>query len=400
MKILFLHPNFPAQFKNLAQNTANTGHDVKFLCQTHYGREITGVDRLTLKNKAGYKELNRLNQSILERTTTLSTQYRQGLLALKKAGWSPDLVISHSGWGCGTYVKEVWPKCRQISYLEWWFDPESEFLSYDTKNENLSSINKSFEKQWLRNQSIALELSISDAIVTPTQWQYDQLPKSLRDRTEIIFDGIDLCRFKSVESQNIRKNTITYGTRGMDPMRCFPQLIMSLPALLSRNRNLKIEIAGTNEAFYGATKAPDGISWKEWAQHYLKSAEIEHQVSWVGRLKPGIYEQWLKTSQCHIYLTHPFVASWSLVESYCCGVPIVASDVKPVQEICSPSDDVNFVDHRKEDFLANSILETIEMSSSSNRKNVVSKRMTQRYGLEEAWSRWRNVSHLQVTTKD
>lgn len=101
------------------------------MCQTHYGREVEGVDRLTLKNKASYQELNRVNQSILERTAKLSSQYRKGLLALKKSGWNPDLVISHSGWGCGTYVKEVWPKCRQVSYLEWWFNPESDFLTYD-----------------------------------------------------------------------------------------------------------------------------------------------------------------------------------------------------------------------------------------------------------------------------
>lgn len=261
-------------------------------------------------------------------------------------------------------------------------------------NESLRSINKSFEKQWLRNQSIALELNVSDAIVTPTKWQYDQLPQSLRDRSEIIFDGIDLSRFNAISTNNIRKNTITYGTRGMDPMRCFPQLIKDLPTLLSRNRHLKIEIAGTDETFYGSPQTPNGDSWGKWAKEYLKLAGVDQQVFWLGRLKPGIYDQWLKSSECHIYLTHPFIASWSLVESYCCGVPIVGSRVKPVHEICDPTAHVHLVDHRKENFLINSVEQAILMSSSTDRQQIVEQRSVTRYGLEEAWNRWKGVSHL------
>lgn len=395
MKILFLHPNFPAQFQHLALKAATIGHDVKFLCQTHYGRELKGVDRLTLKKEASYEELNRKDQVILERTVTLASQYRQGFYAIKNAGWTPDLVISHSGWGCGTFVKEIWPKCKQISYLEWWFNPESSFYTYDKTNKNLQSIHTSLEKQWLRNQSLSLELCVSDLIVTPTQWQRDQLPNSLKSRSNIIFDGVDLTRFQAITTKkDIRKNLITYGTRGMDPIRCFPQFIKSIPSLLHDMPELQIEIAGIDEAFYGSTKTLDGLSWGKWAQTFLHNQGCHDNVSWIGRLRPGIYEEWIKRSSCHVYLTHPFVASWSLVESYCCGTPLVVSDVLPTQEICEPSDSVIFVDHRKENLISSAIKESLQKFEFTSRTSTALARRVERYGNERAWNQWKDVADL------
>ena len=142
------------------------------------------------------------------------------------------------------------------------------------------------------------------------------------------------------------------------------------------------------------SSGPDKQTWGEWAKKYLAAAGVNRQVSWLGRLKAGDYEKWLKTSHCHIYLSHPFVASWSLVESYCCGVPIVASNVKPIYEICNPAEMVQFVDHRNEDFLENAVKRSMEMSGSENRRLVVEQRQTHRYGLKESWKRWKNVSDL------
>ena len=395
MNILFLHPNFPAQFYNVAQQSASNNHSVKFLCQTHYGRTLKGVERVTLKNKAGHEELNRLKLPINQRTEVLANQYRDGFLAINKTGWIPDIVISHSGWGCGTYIKEIWPKTKQISYLEWWFDPQSSFFSYDSNNPYLESLRSSIPKSWLRNQNLALELSVADHIISPTLWQKSQLPESLRARCHVIFDGIDLRRFKPIETlHEKRKNILTYGTRGMDPLRCFPQLIKALPKILSHTSELHLEIAGVDEAFYGNKVSPQGNSWGKWAQNYLKKAGISEKVSWIGRLPPGRYENWLKSSSCHIYLTHPFVASWSLIESYCCGVPIVASNVEPVREMCMPPEQVVLSDHRSIDQLSDAIVATIERGSGADRSATAHHRKVDRFGLDKSWDKWRSVAGL------
>ena len=115
---------------------------------------------------------------------------------MKRAGYSPDIVISHSGFGCGLYVKEIWPNVQLISYMEWWFNPQSPFFDYDPNNKNLAVSQSSIRKSWKRNQSLALELSVSDAIVSPTQWQKNQLPELLKSACEVIFDGIDLNIYK------------------------------------------------------------------------------------------------------------------------------------------------------------------------------------------------------------
>ena len=134
MNILFLHPNFPAQFKHVAGFAAKAGHEVKFLCQTHYGRTIKGVERITLKKSAGKDELDKQNLPVFERAQHLALQYRGAMENVKSNGWIPDIVISHSAWGCGLYAKEVFKKTKFISYSEWWFDPNSLFFHYDQKS--------------------------------------------------------------------------------------------------------------------------------------------------------------------------------------------------------------------------------------------------------------------------
>ena len=159
MKILFLHPNFPAQFKHIGKYLADLHHEVRFLCQTNYGKEIKGVQVLKLKGKASHETLISKKLNLVERTKFLSEQYRSGLQKLKSDKWHPDIVVSHSGWGCGLYVKEVWPNCKFITYLEWWFDPSSEFFYYDEENEELGLNRNSIKKNWDRNRFYSSRIS-------------------------------------------------------------------------------------------------------------------------------------------------------------------------------------------------------------------------------------------------
>ena len=130
MKVLFLHPNFPAQFKHACNALAMIdGVDIKFICQTHYGRTIKGVDRVVAKGKGSHEYMNENFKNENEKMDYRSTVYGEIFKQLSKLDWNPDVVVSHCGWGCGIYVKEVWPNTQLISYMEWWFDPNSEFTS-------------------------------------------------------------------------------------------------------------------------------------------------------------------------------------------------------------------------------------------------------------------------------
>ena len=334
--------------------------------------------------------------SLFDRVQKMSKQYRQGLESMKRAGYSPDIVISHSGFGCGLYVKEIWPNVQLISYMEWWFNPQSPFFDYDPNNKNLAVSQSSIRKSWKRNQSLALELSVSDAIVSPTQWQKNQLPELLKSACEVIFDGIDLNIYKLDNTVAVKENVITYGTRGMDPMRAFPQFISALPEILNNNKAIKVEIAGIDEANYGSGYKKS--SWKQWAIELLSSYQLESRVRWVGRLGPGSYEKWLQSSSTHIYLSHPFVTSWSLIEAYCCFTPLVVSDIELTKEICSDCEEVTFADHRKTKDLSQKIINHIGCTGSTYRSRLRSTRDVDRFGIARSLKGWSRVSGVELTT--
>ena len=398
MKILFLHPNFPGQFKHLADAAAQVGHEVKFLCQTHYGRSIKGVQRLKLTGKNSHEALKKECLPLVEQTVKLASQYRCGFTDLKNLDWNPGVVISHSGWGCGFYVKEIWPKTKHITYLEWWFNPESEFFLYDEDNKDLGINKSSITKHWNRNQFVSHELAASDAIVSPTFWQREQLPKLLKIHCHVIFDGVDTQKFRSDPLQISQKPLVTYGTRGMDPFRCFPQFIRSLPAFINKmETDVRIEIAGNTDVAYGSP--PQGHeNWYKWATEYCKKNNISEYVKWKGYLNGEDYIRWLQSSWCHVYLTHPFIASWSLFDSLSVGMPIVASDVPTVRDICDQYDDINYVDHRDSEKIGTACAGVLMSKRYTN--YTYKTRDLKQFSIEKALSKWEAVTGVNLTTLD
>ena len=363
LRILFLHPNFPGQFKFVAQHLAKS-HDVAFLCQTHYGRKLKGVNRLCLKGKAGDEYLKKQKLNSKDRTIEQGKQFMIGMEQLKKNCWEPDIIISQSAFGCGLYAKVVFPRAKLISYLEWWFKEESEFLDYDQENSYLSINKDSIKRLWEKNMTMSMEIICADAVLCPTEWQRSQYPELIRDKLQVLPEGVDTKHFRPIQSDK-SDPYITYGTRGMEPIRGFDKLIYSIPKILKKWPKLRIEIAGEDGIFYGG-KCPDKFSsWGKWAQSYLKEHKIDDRVIWKGRLQGKSYIEWLQNSSCHIYLSHPFVISWSLIEAYCCGIPIVSSDIYGAREICKNT--AIYVDHRNFD----QIVEGVNASMRSN--NLIKK---------------------------
>ena len=397
-RVLFLHPNFPAQFRNVAISCAAAGHDTRFLCQTHYGRTLPGVVRLKLKGDAGHDALVSHPLTAFKRSQKQAKQYRAGFEQLARNGWSPDVVISHSAWGCGMYVKEHWPDTHHVSYLEWWFNPESEFFHYDAGNRELNVTPSQIAKSWERNQSMALELMAANEVVAPTEWQRNQLPRQFRQNCRVIPDGVDLSRFSLAQSRDRSiEPVLTYGTRGMEPMRGFPQFIRSLPYVLSSIPNLTIQIAGLDEVNY-AGKPPKGFDgWGEWARQYLIKKGVDNRVTWLGFLDGKKYSTWLKSSWCHVYLTHPFVASWSLLDALATGIPVVASDVEPIQEFCNGLEWVQLADHRDVEGLSRAMVKTLLQAPKQASPTELAERFKQ-YGIETSRVLWGDVAGLKLTT--
>ena len=213
---------------------------------------------------------------------------------------------------------------------------------------------------------------------------------------QVIFDGIDLTNFKpNVKSQ--RENIITYGTRGMDPMRSFPQFIQEISNFLKKYPQFKLEIAGEDEVFYGSQ--PKNTTWGKWAKSLFKSKNVEERVKWLGKLSMPNYTNWLKSSGCHVYTTHPFVASWSLVESYCCGLNLVVSNTEPVQEICNPKVGVNFCDHRVSGGISKALEAALEARVDDlDDATWIELRNVRRFGIGASLRSWSHVAGADLTT--
>jgi glycosyltransferase involved in cell wall biosynthesis len=367
MNILFLHPNFPAQFKMPCIELASQQkHKIKFICQTHYGRELTGIEKLVLKGGGSHQSILNSTTNEIEKQLARGRAYRFGFEQLKNNNWIPDVVVAHSGWGCGIYIKEIWPKAKFISYLEWWFDPQSELMHSLKDNKHFKLNDDGISYLWIRNMPAALEMASADHLITPTEWQKKQLPIALRDKCRVVRDAIDNKTFFPDTKKLARNPIVTYGTRGMEPMRGFPEFIEVLPHLLQKWPTVRVEIAGSDTVSYGGNR-PKEKSWKKWASNILKAEGLSERVTWKGEMPLQEYANWLRSSWCHVYLSEPFVTSWSFIEALHCRIPMVASATGATLEFNNTNPNMIEIDHKNPDAFLEAISNRIRFSSKISR---------------------------------
>ena len=356
-KVLILHHNFPAQFRFLALDLAEAGHDVVFLSERNFVGSLTGVRQISVEDT--HKKI----LSNLDGQLGCADRFRQAMQALRDESWCPDVVISHSGWGCGLDVSWVFPNAVRISYLEWWFRNDAAEYEFDPKSPWLSYSQNLRLKLRRRNLSLALELSEAHHIVTPTKWQRSQLPESLQKRCKVIHEGVDTDFFVMNPAWRPKDRLrLTYATRGMEPMRGFPEFIQALEPLFNAFHNLEVVIAGDDRVAYGGRVPKEG-SFGLWARQKLAPWYKRGLVRFVGHLPVKSYARLLKSSHVHCYLTRPFVASWSLLDAMSSGCCLVASDLELVREMADSSATA-WVDHRQSGSLVSSLEGALNLSQS------------------------------------
>ena len=174
-----------------------------------------------------------------QHTLALAEQYLEGMRSLAKDGWEPDVVVSHRGWGCGLHSSLVWPNAKRIAYVEWWFAAQSSLYTFDTTNKWWTGPGDGHGLR-ARNMPLALELSEADELITPTRWQRQQLPDALQKRCRVIPDGVDLKRFRKDRQQRASTPLLTYGTRGMEPVRGFPEFVGLFRLVLESHPTLNV----------------------------------------------------------------------------------------------------------------------------------------------------------------
>ena len=336
MKIIFIHPNFPAQFRHLAGFLArDKTNQVSFITANPRPEwKIPGVRKIVFEETPPPRELpDYLRQ--MHRIHDRGRAAAKALAELKKQGFTPDLIMGASGWGVTLFVKDLFPGVPFLGYFEWFYDAASPNARFGRKHPPGAAHRMEHRE---RSLSILSDLAVCDHGICPTHWQKAQFPKAFHPKLSVIHDGIDPDFFKPAPASlalprldlSGEKEIVTYTARGFEPYRGFPQFMESIPQILARRPRAHIVIVGEDRVCYGA-KLPKGQTYKK---KMLEKIDIDPaRVHFLPSLPYGEYRQVLRASTVHIYLTVPFVLSWSLLEAMACGCLVVASDTEPVREV-------------------------------------------------------------------
>lgn len=357
MRILLVHPNFPSQMRSLAQVlAANPQNDVRFLTMTGAG-ELPGVRKIIYKpkreaSKETHHYLRGYEQAILQGQAAY-----MACMEAKKEGFIPDLVFGHAGWGPTLFLKDAFPRTPTAYNFEWFYHAHGTDCDFDPSD----PVNADDEARIrTKNAPILADLAACDGGLCPTRFQYDQFPPHLRSKLIVCHEGIDTNFFKPDPGAKLilsggkvdlsgAEEIVTYATRGMEPYRGFPQFIEAAHLLLKARPKAHIVIAGDDRVAYGK-QAPGGKTYK---QLMLEKFPLDHErTHFVGSLPYGEYVKLLQCTTVHVYLTRPFVLSWSLLEAMSCGALVVASDTAPVREVITEGMNGILVDFFKPDQMA------------------------------------------------
>lgn len=336
MRILFLHDNFPAQFGALGQYLAKQGWEVWFGTQ----RNGAALPEFKVFNYIPHRQITEKIHPYagnFERAVLTGQAVARAGLELNKKGFTPDIVMAHSGWGPGLFVKDVWPNAKYVGYFEWYYRSDAPDVEYFSDGGE-QPIDEQLRAR-SRNAAILMDLASCDAGLCPTEFQKAQLPECFHEKLVVMHDGIDTDTYKPQADARLKlpaldlsqvDELITYVARGMEPYRGFPEFMKTLEIVLKERPNTHAVILGEDRVAYGK-KLPEGDSFKKRAQ---KECKLDwDRVHFTGLLPRSQYLQVLQASSVHVYLTIPFVLSWSMMEAMSAGCAIVAADVAPVREI-------------------------------------------------------------------
>ena len=371
MKFLFIHQNFPAQFKHLAPELVCLGHEVTALVLTETAiKQWKGIKIIPYSLTRGNAQDAHPWTKDFESKIIRGEACLKAALNLQKSGYTPDIIIAHPGWGESLFLREVWPAAELRLYCEffyitngadWGFDPE--FSTSDPLDAG---------RVQLKNANILLQFQSATSGICPTQWQANTFPQHIRDKITVIHDGIDTdavtinpnARLTLQSGLQVTRGdeVITFVSRTLEPLRGFHIFMRALPKILSAKPNAQVLIVGAEGVGYGL-QPPPKTSWKAKFSNEVMpflTSQQRGRVHFLGRIEYARFITLLQISSVHVYLTYPFVLSWSLLEAMSAGCSLIVSDTQPLQEVISRDETGKFISFFDIEGLADSILDLLE----------------------------------------
>lgn len=362
MKILLVHQNFPGQFARLLPALLdNPSNQVVIFTMNDYKSTDPRVSVVKYAPKrASSKEIHPWVGDIETKVIRAEAAFKAAKHVLAK-GYVPDIIYAHPGWGESLFLKEVWPKTPLVIYCEFFYSPTAGDVGFD----------KEFHKDvpgdecriFMKNANQMLHFQQVDAGISPTAWQRDSYPLPFRSKIQLCHDGID-SRIAAPNPQAALKigdmvlsrndEILTFVNRTLEPYRGYHVFMRALPTIMRKRPNLKVLIVGRDVGGYGA-KPEEGQTWKQIFLNEVQDRLDMSRVFFLGNIPFGHYIRLLQISTVHVYLTYPFVLSWSLLEAMSTGCAIVASDTPPVREVIQNGENGVLVDFFDTEALAQNV---------------------------------------------
>lgn len=338
MNILFLHPNMPGQFKHLARAFgAEGGHRIYFVTK-HKTAEIPGVTRVTYGMKQSEKKETHRYLQLTERSVYQGqAAWRACHLLKTKEAFEPEIVISHPGWGDALFLRDLFPKAKFLNFCEFYYRAHGADVDFDP--EELPN-DDTLARLRMKNVTNMVSMENMDWGLAPTVWQWSLHPPEFQSRICVIHDGVDtkVCHPDAQTTVTLPNGRVfkhgdevmTYIARNFEPYRGFPTFMQAAEMLLKERPNLHIVAVGADEVSYGKAAATGTTYRGEW----LKKVNLpEDRIHWLGTVPYDKLISLFQISAAHLYLTYPFVLSWSMLEAMASGVALVASNTMPVLEV-------------------------------------------------------------------
>lgn len=343
MQLLFLHQNFPGQYRHLAAALRGRGHTVVAIGGPTAQASLQGVElhRYDPMPKNGIPPCHPLVADFQTKVLRAEAVALQ-LEALVASGFRADLIVGHPGWGELLLVKDLFPDVPVLHQVEFVYQLHGGDTDFDPEFQSAAWQNRS--RLRLRRATQLLAFHDLTWGLAPTRWQASTAPAEFRSRVSVIHEGIDTQQIAPRPDSFIQlrnagltlrpgDEVVTYVARNLEPYRGFHRFMRMLPQLQALRPHAQVVILGGSGVSYGAPPRGDAKTWRDQLLQELEGRLDLSRIHFVGPVPHAVLHDLFRVSACHVYLTYPFVLSWSLLEAMACEALIVGSATPPVQEV-------------------------------------------------------------------
>ncbi|HHH38052.1 MAG TPA: glycosyltransferase [Sedimenticola sp.] len=342
MRILLVHQNFPGQYRYLAPHLARQGHQVFAVGERRPQRQIRipGVRYLAYDPPRGATPSTHHYLRGTEANIRRGQQVVRLALDIAKNGWAPRVICAHPGWGESLFLKDVFPRAKILNYYEFFYNAEGSDVGFEPGRE--PDIDTRCKLR-VRNATQLMSFASGDWGISPTHWQQRQYPPMMRALISVIHDGVDTHAIRpdpkavlELPDHQLRltreDEVITYVARNLEPYRGFHIFMRALPEILRHRPRARVLIVGREGVSYGSPPK-DGRTWRQVMMDEVGSDLDLNRVHFLGQVPYPTFLKLVQISSAHVYLTYPFVLSWSMLEAMACGALVIGSRTPPVEEV-------------------------------------------------------------------